>query len=254
VQPQFDTVESERKNPALLQELPLKCRLESWIGPGFPAKRADGSIEGNEVRGHQERLPSGDARSLDDVTRWIRFQRIVRFAKLLLALVIFILAAPPPAAASDYQFKAAYILNFANLTLWPQNSFRNPTDPFAICLVGTDEVHQLFEKQYDGLIIANRPVAILKVSKPSELSGCQIVMITADAEERIDEFIEATEGTSILTIGETQDFAQQGGIIGFYKDESKIRFEINQGAAQNARLRISSRLLRLARLVSGGDD
>jgi hypothetical protein len=153
--------------------------------------------------------------------------------------------------ASSYQVKAAFILNFANLTVWPDHVFQDSTTPFAICLAGTDDTREIFETQYDGLLIANRPVEIRRTSKPDELSGCHVVMITADAIDRLEEFLDAINGSSILTVGETEGFAHKGGIIGFYNEGTRVRFEINQSAAQRAQLRISSRVLRLARLVSG---
>ncbi len=84
--------------------------------------------------------------------------------------------------------------------------------------------------------------------------GCHIVMITAERSDQAGGFIAAVAGKSILTIGETDGFALSGGVIGFYNDGSKIRFEINLGAAKSAKLRISSRLLQLARLVSSEDE
>ena len=75
-------------------------------------------------------------------------------------------------------------------------------------------------------------------------------MITAERSEQADGFIAAVAGKSVLTVGETEGFALSGGMIGFYNDDSKLRFEINRSLAESAKLRISSRLLRLARLVS----
>ncbi len=86
------------------------------------------------------------------------------------------------------------------------------------------------------------------------LSGCHIVFITQERGEQGREFITAVAGKSILTIGESEGFARSGGVIGFYNEGSKIRFEINLRAAERARLRISSRLLQLARLVSSEGD
>jgi hypothetical protein len=79
-------------------------------------------------------------------------------------------------------------------------------------------------------------------------------MITAERSEQAAGFISVVAGKSILTIGETEGFALRGGVIGFYNDGSKIRFEINLKAAKSANLRISSRLLQLAQLVSGDGE
>jgi len=64
------------------------------------------------------------------------------------------------------------------------------------------------------------------------VSGCHIVFITQERGERDLEFITAVAGKSILTIGSTEGFARSGGVIGFYNEGSKIRFEINLSAAE----------------------
>jgi hypothetical protein len=170
--------------------------------------------------------------------------------------VIFALACPPPGGAEDYnvssyEIKAAFILNFANLTVWPDSAFQDPKAPFSICISGNEDAREIFEAQYEGLLIADRPTEIRSASDPKQLSGCHIAMITAGAGHRIQKFLDAAKESSTLTVGETEKFAHKGGIVGFYNEKKKVRFEINQDAARSAQLRISSRLLRLARLVSG---
>ncbi len=79
-----------------------------------------------------------------------------------------------------------------------------------------------------------------------------MVFIGATEKKLLPAILEDVKGNSVLTVGESGHFAQEGGMIGFCLEENKIRFEINLEAAQKAQLKISSRLLALAKSVIGG--
>jgi hypothetical protein len=102
-------------------------------------------------------------------------------------------------------------------------------------------------------MVKRHPIEVRHPSGAGDALGCHIIMITFDRSEQADGLIAAAAGRPTLTIGETEGFALSGGVIGFYDDGPKIRFEINLRAAEDANLRISSRLLQLARLVSGDE-
>jgi len=61
----------------------------------------------------------------------------------------------------------------------------------------------------------------------------------------------SASGNAVLTVGESEHFVQEGGIIGFCLEQNKIRFEINLEAAEKAKLKISAKLLALAKTVIG---
>ena len=153
-----------------------------------------------------------------------------------------------------YRVKAAFLFNFASLVTWPEESFNDSESPFVICHFGGSQTRALFDTAYSGRMVERHPIEVWHPSRVGDVLGCHIIMITAERSEQAGGFIGAVAGKSILTIGETEGFALSGGVIGFYNDGSKIRFEINLGAAKSAKLRISSRLLQLARLVSSEDE
>ena len=154
----------------------------------------------------------------------------------------------------EYLVKAAFILNFASLIEWPAASFDSSEDPIVICHFGESRTMSLFDSAYSGRMVKRHPIEVRHPPRVGEVLGCHIIMITAERSEKADGVIIAVAGKPILTIGETENFARSGGVIGFYRDGSKTRFEINLSAAENAKLRISSRLLQLARLVSSEDQ
>jgi hypothetical protein len=116
--------------------------------------------------------------------------------------------------------------------------------------LGGSQTEALFDTAYSGRMVERHPIAVRHPTDVGDVLGCHIFMITAERNEQAGGFIEAAAGKSILTVGETDGFALSGGMIGFYSEGSKLRFEINFGVAKSAKLRISSRLLQLARLVS----
>jgi hypothetical protein len=149
-----------------------------------------------------------------------------------------------------YRVKLAFLFNFASLVTWPEESFNDPESPFVICHFGGSQTKALFDAAYSGRMVERHPIEVQHPTDVGDVLGCHIFMITAERSEQADGLIAAVAGKSVLTVGETEGFALSGGMIGFYNDDSKLRFEINRSLAESAKLRISSRLLQLARLVS----
>ncbi len=175
---------------------------------------------------------------------------VVLFASMIGFTCVLSAAAIAAGSDKEYRVKAAFVLNFASLTEWPSESFGDSKDPIVICHVGGSQTKSLLDAAYSGRRVGRRSLELRRLSSSEMVPGCHIVFITQGRGEQDREFITAVAGKSILTIGETEGFARSGGVIGFYNEGSKIRFEINLSAAERARLRISSRLLKLARLVS----
>ena len=189
-----------------------------------------------------------------------------RHTRLVVSLCVAVIAslvgsslAPPNAVGAEgienaYRVKVAFLLNFASLIEWPEESFNGSESPFVICHLGGSQTRALFETSYADRMVKRHPIEVRHPSGAGDALGCHVIMITAERSEQADGLIAAAAGKPTLTIGETEGFALSGGVIGFYNDGPKIRFEINLRAAQNANLRISSRLLQLARLLSSGEE
>jgi hypothetical protein len=93
---------------------------------------------------------------------------------------------------------------------------------------------------------------VLHVKQAPDALACQILFIGAEEKKIFPAVLASLKANSVLTVGESENFVQQGGMIGFLLEENKIRFEINLEAAEHAKLRMSSRLLTLAKTVIGG--
>lgn len=177
---------------------------------------------------------------------------------LLLALVC-----PPPLPAQEsstkeYQIKAVFLFNFIQFTAWPDTAFPDATAPIRIGLLGTAPFGDALQAAVQGEKIGSRPVTIERLAGLQEAAGCHLVFVGKSEANDIPAIISALAGRPVLTVGDMPDFARRGGMINFYLDGQKVRFEINRAATLRSNLRLGSQLLGLARLVgpqvSAGED
>ncbi len=187
-----------------------------------------------------------------DATMIFAMCRGVRFF-LMLTLVCCALSASVARAGSssaEYAVKAAFLFNFAKFVDWPAATFPDANKPIIIGVLGDDPFGQQLEETVQGELILGRKVVIQRSSQVDDLKACQLLFICKSEKNKISEIIAALGNANILTVGETEGFARHGGIIGFYLDNNKVRFEINPDAAKSHGLKISSKLLGLARIVN----
>jgi hypothetical protein len=97
--------------------------------------------------------------------------------------------------------------------------------------------------------IKERPVVVTVLSAPAEVEGCQVLFLPAAQKDGLEKILVHTLARPILTVGDTEGFAERGVLVNFYTFENAVRFEINDSAARKSGLEISSRLLKLARIV-----
>lgn len=174
-----------------------------------------------------------------------------RLAVVLLFLSLHLLCPLTLKAQSrveEYQLKAVFLFRFAQFVEWPTNSANGP---LTFCVVGGDPFHGDLEKAIQGKSVSGRDVRVRYPKQVREAKECHVTFIQADENTLLRELLSMIGDMPVLTIGESDDFLQQGGIIRFCMEDSKVRFEINQAAAQKAHLNISSRLLLLAKNVVG---
>ena len=175
-------------------------------------------------------------------------------SKFLIGAFVALLFAIGPAVSSaqsqadEYRLKAAFLFHFAQFVDWPADASGNAGTPFVICVVGEDPFHGDLEQLVKGKLIATRPVQVRHIKQLQDGQGCHVVFVGKD-ESNIPARIFALRHAPVLTVGESEDFLGQGGIIRLFVEDQKIRFDINQRAAETANLKISSRLLLLARAV-----
>jgi hypothetical protein len=176
-------------------------------------------------------------------------------AQFSLAIAVFVgavLALPPAEVRADptreYAVKAAFIYNFAQFTQWPAEAFASPDAVFVIGLLGDDPFDGALDKAVAGKTVSGHPMMVKRVTNVAEAGGCAVLFIPVTQEGRVTDVLNAVMDKPVLTVGETDNFPWSGGVIRFLTEDNKVRFEINPEAAERAHLRISSKLMKLARI------
>jgi hypothetical protein len=101
-------------------------------------------------------------------------------------------------------------------------------------------------------LVKGRRVALVPIQRPGEARSCEIVFISASERRALREILDAVKDFNTLTVGDMEGFAESGGMISLMLEDGHVQLEINAAAAERVHLRISSRLLNLARIVPSG--
>lgn len=150
------------------------------------------------------------------------------------------------AAPSEYQIKAAFLFNFAKFVEWPTQAFANPQSPIVIGVLGKNVFGDDLERTIRDKKINSHPFEFKQCHALEEATNCQILFISASEKERLPEILDGLHGKSVLTVSETDGFIKAGGMINFVIENNRVHFQINDEAAKQAGLKISSKLLSLA--------
>jgi hypothetical protein len=148
----------------------------------------------------------------------------------------------------EYEVKAAFLYNFAKFVQWPADAASLGAS-MRLCILGRDPFGGLLESSLSGKTVGDKPIDIGRVSDARQLNGCQVVFISSSERGQADTILEALSTRPILTVSEIPGFDAMGGMVNFYIEDRRIRFEINPKAAARSGLRISSQLLKLSRIV-----
>jgi len=173
----------------------------------------------------------------------------------ILAALICLLALSTPgraqdAAVSEYQVKAAYLYNFAKFVEWPSDSFSSASAPFEICIFGEDPFGEVLQNVIRGKQVNGRSFEIRgRVTAPAQAASCHILFVSTSATRQFQAILQALRGRSVLIVGESPGFAERGGMINFVLEGGRVLFEVNQKAARQAGLKISAKLLTVAKQV-----
>jgi hypothetical protein len=145
--------------------------------------------------------------------------------------------------------KAAYLYNFAKFVEWPEPA--NTSNRFQICVVGDPAFATALDGIINGETTGGRPFVRVEPASPGAARDCQILFIGGQARDQGTPLIDAVRRLPVLTVGEAPGFLEQGGTIRFVTEAGRVRFDISPAAADRAGLKISSKLLRVARSLWG---
>jgi hypothetical protein len=181
----------------------------------------------------------------------LRSVRIAVAAALVAAALVARLAAQSPASIED-DIKAAYLFNFTKFVEWPPNAFSGTSDPLNVCVAGDAAVASAVERAITGERVEGRPLAFV-APPPADVAGCHILYIGRGAGDP-SRLMAASAKRPILAVGDAPRFLEHGGAIAFVVEERRVRFDIDPAAAARAGLKVSSKLLRVARHIVEASD
>lgn len=156
---------------------------------------------------------------------------------------------------TDVQVKVAFLYNFAKYAKWPPEvAAPGPPRAFAIAILGADPFGSALDDMLRGKRVGDSDVVVRRIERPEDVQDARILYVSESEADRLPWIFKRLEGTAVLTVGEMTRFAERGGVVQLRTEGNRVRIEINVGAAQRARLTISSELLKLARIVDGNPD
>jgi len=169
---------------------------------------------------------------------------------LSLFLIGLMCAAPgggqPASHPTEYQVEAAYLFNFAKFVTWPAE-VSSKRKSFDLCVLGPDPFGPVLLQTVNGETLDGKPVITKHIASAQESSGCAIVFIAGAPEQRrLGVLLAILAKQHILTVSDIPHFVDRGGEIGFVLERGHVRFEVNQSAAEEAGLSLSSELLKVA--------
>ena len=185
-------------------------------------------------------------------------RRALTLAPIHMVLVMLILQAPQPACAQtatdEYKVKAAFLFHFAQLVDWPSDAFNSGDQSLNLCFFDDEPHLQELQGALEGKPIGYRVVHVRLLHPTQPVQGCSILFLGRDDGRRQTASLRKLHGQPVLTVGESNNFLSEGGIIRLHLEQDKVRFDINVGVADSSRLKISSRLLLLASSVTLSDQ
>jgi hypothetical protein len=180
-----------------------------------------------------------------------------RLPRLLMLAGLILLAGASGADAQfdppeQYQLEAQFLVNFTKFVDWPDQTFANSQAHFVLCIVGHDPFGSALDNHLLRHTINNRVAEITRYPTAATLPrnpSCQIAFVSASERPHFQEIIESFDGRSTLLVADTDGFLELGGTIEMLPKEEHVRFVINPESADRANLKLSSKLLALARIV-----
>lgn len=165
----------------------------------------------------------------------------------------------PPACAENQEpvqssrkaenLKAIFILNFTQFVEWPSENWIADDEPLVITVLQDKSLASILRKVVKGESKDNHPIIVKEINDLTELQSSHILFVGENYWNEATKVFSHTNGKGLLTVSDAVDFTENGGVIGFYLDDGKMRIQINRTAASYNRLKVSSKLLSVARII-----
>jgi hypothetical protein len=152
---------------------------------------------------------------------------------------------------AEYRVKAAFLYKFASYVEWPPQVFARPDSPLVIGVAGSDTLADELAQMVAGRTVERHPVVVRKLHRGDPVDGVHILFIGRSNGSRLSDVLASARSMPVLTVTESEDAFALGSVINFVVVDDKVRFDVALREAEQAKLKVSSRLLAVARKVLG---
>ena len=150
----------------------------------------------------------------------------------------------------EYQVKAAFFYHFANFVDWPASTFTATKGHLRICVMGQDPFGPILDATLSKKSVRDHPFEILRNPPTSQLRHCHVLYLPASASSQLRALRLHVTEEDVLTVGETLEFMKHGGMVQFFLNNQKVQFAVNTDVVNQTQLKVSSKLLRLAKIYT----
>ena len=158
-------------------------------------------------------------------------------------------AQPEPPPLFEQEVKASFVYTVAKFVDWPEEAFGTPAAPMVFAILGDDLIGDALERLVEGKSVQGHPVTVVRAARLDDLAGCHVLFLGRSESPRLREILRHVQGANILTVSESERFALSGGVMGLILDQNMVRFEVNVDAASRSHLAISSKILKLGKVI-----
>jgi hypothetical protein len=174
-----------------------------------------------------------------------------RTVSRVLAVCLSVVSLAPSARAQSINaqtVKAAFLYNFVKFSEWPSEAL-TPGQRLSLCVLGDAGVAEALERTINGQAVDGHQLTVEIVKAGGPIRPCHILYMSGLDSKQLGQLLTATKRTSTFTVSDSDRFAQMGGMAQLIEDDNRMRFAVNIGAATEAHIKVSSRLLGLAQIV-----
>lgn len=154
--------------------------------------------------------------------------------------------------ASEESVKAAILFNLIRFVEWPVSAVPDPSAPWIVATFGQDALQKRMVEMAASAGLSSR-VSVLEVGELGQLEDCRdgikVLYIARSAHKLIPQILDLLQARPVLTVGDDEGFVIRGGMMNYVRRNNRIRFDINLDQAEKSRLKMSSRLFSLARVI-----
>lgn len=177
-----------------------------------------------------------------------------RSIKFLIFITLFLTRAnsftgEAPAGISEMQIRAGFIFNFLKFVEWPEDVLTG-AGPIVIGVWGNDDIYETLSKTVQDRTLERHSITVRRISAPGDADACHLILFGGTRNNDVRDFLASARSSSVFTVGRDEHFKHSGTLFYFTIEDNRLGFNVNADALAHTRMKISSRLLQLAR--SGG--